>query len=128
MTRTRATDTRVRSADLQVVFVERKPEAGAPKTTGAEASPEEGMTIDKLIADGGVRLWVDDRRGSGKRLIYYREPEMVRLFRGPDAYAMLWQENEAMQQYGQIEAGTITFIPSTGDVEVKDQKEIIIGR
>lgn len=126
--RTRPTDSRIRSADLQVVFGERKADGGTPKAVPTPAAPEESMTIDKLIADGGVLLWVDDRRGSGRRLIYSRDPEIVRLFRGPDAYAMLWQENEAKQQYGQIEAGTITFIPSTGKVEVKDQKEIIIGQ
>jgi hypothetical protein len=128
--RAKPTDTRVKSADLQVVFAEKKTEgAAAPPAAPASASgPEEKMTVDKLLADGGVKLWMDDRRGSGQRFIYQREPELVRIFRGMDDLAHLWQENEAKQQYGEIEAGLITFIPSTGRVEVKDQKEITLSQ
>jgi len=115
------TDSRILSADLRVVFSEnKKPSRGE--------DVEDSMTVDKMIADGGVRLWVDDRLGSGQRLTYYRDPQTIHLFRGPDAYAQLWQENEAKQKYAQIEAGEITFHPSSGRVDVKDQQGITIGR
>jgi len=139
--RRRPTTTRITSRDLQVVFAERKPPvpetATATETTPATAPPatpppepepdiprEQRMTVEKLVADGDVLLWVDDRRGSGARLLYQREPEMIRLYRGPgpDEWARLWQENEATQEFGLIAARTITYDPSTGRVDVVDQQ------
>lgn len=128
------TGTRITSRDLQVVFGEKVPDAASatPAATPPPATPatpqEERMTVEKLVADGNVLLWVDDRRGSGARLIYQREPEMIRLYRGPgaDEWARLWQENEATQEFGEIAARTITYDPSTGRVDVIEQQVITV--
>ena len=85
------------------------------------------MTVDKLVADGHVRLAVDDRRGTAARMIYQRSPEILRLFRGTDDWARLWQENEADQVYGEIVARTISYVPSTGRVDVEDQQSLIVS-
>ena len=144
-TRRSPTSTRITSRDLQVVFAERKPEpaagaatapppeigpAPAVETPSAPTSPlEERMTVEKLIAGGGVLLWVDDRRGEAERLIYQRNPELIRLYRGPEpnAWARLWRQNEATQEFGEIAARTITYDPSTGRVDVVDQQVITIS-
>jgi hypothetical protein len=85
------------------------------------------MAVEKFVADGNVHLWVDDRRGSAARLIYQREPELLRLYRGPDDWARLWQENEATQEFGEIVARTITYEPSSGRVEVVEQQMMVIS-
>ncbi len=144
------TTTRITSRNLQVVFVERKPPAAAiappaepptepPAKPPAEppATPpakpdtplERRMTVAKLVADGTVLLWVDDRRGSAARLLYQRDPEMIRLYRGPgpDEWARLWQENEATQEFGLIAARTITYNPATGRVDVVDQQVMTVA-
>ena len=140
------TTTRIASRNLQVVFVERKPPAAAiapptepptepPATPPAKppATPdtplERRMTVAKLVADGAVLLWVDDRRGSAARLLYQRDPEMIRLYRGPgpDEWARLWQENEATQEFGLITARTITYNPATGRVDVVDQQVMTVA-
>jgi len=148
-TRRKPTSTRITSRDLQVVFTERQPETAGPTAGTAAAAappatvpaapsiapaepeppPEERMTVDKLIASGGVLLWVDDRRGQAERLIYQRSPELIRLYRGtePNAWARLWRENEATQEFGEIAARTITYYPSTGAVDVVDQQIITIS-
>ena len=124
------TATRITSRDLQVVFAEKKPPAETTPTTEPPATPDtprtERLTVEKLVADGSVLLWVDDRRGSAARLLYQREPEMIRLYRGPgaDEWARLWQENEATQQFGLIAARTITYNPSSGRVDLVDQQVI----
>jgi len=123
-----STGTRVRSNDLQVVFAEKKaPDAGA-RTAPATSEPgrEERMTLDKLVADGNVQLWVNDRRGLAERLIYQRDPELIRLYRGSEDWARLWEEHEDTQEYGQVVARTITYEPSTGRIDVVDQQEITI--
>ena len=129
-TRAKVTDSRVMSPSLQIVFAGKTDEAAPakPAAVGPMAGPEDRMTVDKLLADGGVRLWMDDRRGTCQRLIYQRAPELARLYRGPDDYARMWQENEAKQQYGEVEAALITFVPSTGRIELRDQREIIMGQ
>ena len=128
------TNTRITCRDLQVVFAEKKPPASetAPVAEPAPASKtprEQRMTVEKLVADGNVMLWVDDRRGSGARLLYQREPELIRLYRGPgpDQWARLWQENEATQEFGLIAARTITYDPSTGRVDVVDQQVMTVA-
>ena len=137
----RATVTRIQSNDLQVVFNENPPAAptaarppapdirpvGAAATAQPAALREERMTVDKLVADGHVRLAVDDRRGTAARMIYQRSPEILRLFRGTDDWARLWQENEADQVYGEIVARTISYVPSTGRVDVEDQQSLIVS-
>jgi hypothetical protein len=85
------------------------------------------MTVDKLVADDNVFLWVDNRRGSCARLLYQREPEMIRLYRGPEDWARLWQQDEATQEFGEIVARTITYDPSTGRVDVVDQQAMTVG-
>ena len=87
------------------------------------------MTVEKLIANGSVLLWVDDRRGSAARLLYQRHPEMIRLYRGPgsDEWARLWQENEATQEFGLIAARTITYSPGTGRVDVVEQQVMTVA-
>jgi len=120
----RPTSARILSRDLQVVFGERD----AARPTPPEAR-EERLTVEKLIARGNIRLWVDDRRGAAERLIYQRDPELIRLYRGagPNEWARLWQEDEASQEFGQIAARTITYSPSTGQVDVVDQQVITIS-
>jgi hypothetical protein len=129
-TRAKATESRVMSPTLQIVFAGKQGEAASTKPASANpmVNPEERMTVEKLLADGGVRLWMDERRGTCQRLIYQREPELARLYRGPDDFAHLWQEDEAKQQYGEVEAALITFVPSTGKIELRDQREIIMGQ
>jgi len=123
------TNTRIRSEDLQIVFGERPGPSGPAEPAEAEAPPEEQMRVEKLIARGKVLLWIDDRRGSGERLIYQRQPELVRLYRGPEpnAWARLWRQNEATQEFGQIVARTITYNPATGQVDVVDQQTITLS-
>ncbi len=133
--RGRPTRTRITGDDLQVVFAQRDDAADTGAETPAEtpadaAAPlEERLTIDKLIARGGVLLWVDDRRGAGQRLIYQRRPELIRLYRGPEPgdWARLWREDEATQEFGEIAARTITYDPSTGRVDVVDQQVITVS-
>ena len=131
----RITVTQIQSNDLQVVFSEKPPAApatGQPQTPGAavsqaDAPREERMALEKLVADGNVRLAVDDRRGTAERLIYQRNPEILRLYRGQDDWARLWQENEASQEFGEIVARTISYVPSTGRVDVEDQRDLIVS-
>jgi lipopolysaccharide export system protein LptA len=151
--RRRASEMRIRSGDMQVVFTEKQPlpadgaaaatmlpataatapapavKAPATPATAApqEASREERMTVEKLVADGNVQLWIDDRRGIAERLIYQRDPQLIRLYRGTDDWARLWQENEASQEFGEIVARVITYEPGTGRVEVVDQQAITIA-
>ncbi len=128
------TTTRITSRNLQVVFVEKTPSAAAtappiePPAT-PDMPLERRMTVEKLVADGAVLLWVDDRRGSAARLLYQRDPEMIRLYRGPgpDEWARLWQENEATQEFGLIAARTITYNPATGRVDVIDQQVMTVA-
>ncbi len=125
------TTTRITSRDLQVVFAEKKPPADAitPPTKPPDTPREQRMTVEKLIANGSVLLWVDDRRGSAARLLYQRQPEMIRLYRGPgsDEWARLWQENEATQEFGLIAARTITYDPGTGRVDVIEQQIMTVA-
>ena len=118
--------TRITSQDLQVVFSEKSAEVGGTPPAAAAAEPgttrEERMNVAKLVAGGNVRLWVDTWRGSSERVIYQRDPEMIRLYRGADDWARLWQENEASQQFDEIAARTITYIPSTGRIDVIEQQ------
>ena len=128
--RRRPTSTRLKSSDLQVIFSEKPPPAGAEtasKTTAAESPQQDRMAVEKLVADGGVRLWVDDRQGTCQRLIYQREPETIRLFRGVDDWARLWQGDEATQEYGEIAARVITYDPSSGRVDVVDQQAMTVA-
>jgi lipopolysaccharide export system protein LptC len=120
------TNTRINSRDLQIVFGERP---GPAEPTEPEVPQEERMQVEKLIARGDVLLWIDDRRGSAERLIYQRQPELIRLYRGPEpnAWARLWQQNEATQQFGQIAARTITYDPNTGRIDVVDQQIITMS-
>jgi lipopolysaccharide export system protein LptA/lipopolysaccharide export system protein LptC len=144
-TRRRVTTTRIQSSDLQIIFAEKAPAAAAgsekvsgtlsrrvPDTFSDPAGPpavprEERMAVEKLAADGGVLLWVDDRRGTAERLIYQRDPELIRLYRGTEDWARLWQENEATQEFGEIVARIITFEPATGLIEVVDQQSLTVS-
>ncbi|MBE3099273.1 MAG: hypothetical protein IMZ44_19320 [Planctomycetes bacterium] len=133
-TQRRVTTTRIQSSDLQVVFAEKAPAAaaGQPAAAAAQAGPpgvprEERMAVEKLAADGGVLLWIDDRRGTAERLIYQRDPELLRLYRGTQDWARLWQENEATQEFGEIVARIITFEPATGRIEVEDQQSLTVS-
>jgi len=114
------TTTKIRSGDLQVVFSERAPSAAAP------AAREDRMTVEKMVADGGVRLWVDDRCGSSQRLMYQRAPELMRLYSGADQWARLWQATEATQQFGEVAARVITYHPDSKHIEMIDQQEIVV--
>jgi len=134
--RRKPTMTRIRSEDLQIVFGERTTggttggtAAGAAEPAETEVPQEERMRVEKLIARGDVLLWIDDRRGSAERLIYQREPELIRLYRGPEPneWARLWRENEATQEFGQVAARTITYDPGTGRVDVVDQQVITLS-
>jgi len=122
------TATRIRSSDLQVVFAEKKsPDAGPqPAPSTAEPPREQRMNVEKLVADGSVQLWVSDRRGTAERIMYQRDPELIRLYRGPEDWARLWEEHEDTQEYGQIVARTITYEPSTGRIDVLDQQEVTV--
>ncbi|MGB2782066.1 MAG: hypothetical protein WBD63_11370, partial [Phycisphaerae bacterium] len=106
---------------LQVAFSER-----APSVSGAAAPREERMGVEKMSADGGVQLWVDDRRGSARRLMYQRQPELLRLYSGPDQWARLWQANEALQEFGEVKARVITYYPSSKRVDMVDQQEMVV--
>jgi hypothetical protein len=86
------------------------------------------MAVEKMLADGGVRLWVDDRRGTCERLIYQRVPEEIRLYRGMDDWARLWQENETSQEFGEVVARTISFEPATGRISVVEQQSITFSQ
>jgi len=114
------TTTKIRSGDLQVVFSEQAP------SPAATAAREDRMNVEKMVADGGVRLWVDDRRGSSQRLMYQRAPELMRLYSGADQWARLWQTNEAQQQFGEVVARVITYYPDSKRVEMIDQQEIVV--
>ncbi|MCX5671173.1 MAG: hypothetical protein NTU94_07645, partial [Planctomycetota bacterium] len=139
--------TRITSAELQVAFAEksqlpdaatssksaaaptvRPAAASAQATGGMSAAPrEDRMTVEKIVADGGVNLWIDDRRGLCERLIYQREPERLRLYRGTEDWARLWRENEASQEFDEIVARVITYEPTSGRVEVIDQQSITVS-
>jgi hypothetical protein len=137
---------RLESADLQAIFSEKPapeaagaaqpPQPGAPKPPQPEptqpAKPdvprEERMAVEKILADGGVRLWVDDRRGTCERLVYQRDPEEIRLYRGMDDWARLWQQNEASQEFGEIVARVISFVPATGRINVVEQQSIVLSQ
>jgi pyruvate/2-oxoglutarate dehydrogenase complex dihydrolipoamide acyltransferase (E2) component/lipopolysaccharide export system protein LptA len=114
------TTTKIRSGDLQVVFSERAPSAAA------ETSREDRMTVAKMVADGGVQLWVDDRRGSSQRLMYQRAPELMRLYSGADQWASLWQATEATQRFGEVAARVITYYPDSKRIEMIDQQELVV--
>lgn len=114
---------RVRSGDLLVIFSER----ASTTASNAGALPEQRMTIEKLVADGGVNLLVDDRRGTAERMIYTRDPERVSLYAGPRRWARLWQESESEQQFNLVVARVVTYSPATGRIEVVDQQEITIS-
>jgi lipopolysaccharide export system protein LptA len=136
-----ASAVRIESGDLQAVFGEKPaptavtlaaaPGAAQPPQPAQPVQPdvlrEERMAVEKLVADGGVRLWVDDRRGTGERLIYQRVPEEIRLYRGMDDWARMWQENEASQEFGEIVARVIAFEPATGRVNVVEQQSIVLS-
>lgn len=132
--RGRVASTQIKSSTMHVLFQEKKPAepgaapvpAPAPVAAGPDTAREERMSVDKLIADGGVLLFIDDRRGSCERLVYQRAPEMIRLYRGAEDWARLWQENEAQQDFGEIVARVITFDPATGRVDVVDQQSITV--
>jgi hypothetical protein len=119
--RPESTTTKIRSADLQVAFSESPPTASAPAVPR-----EERMGVEKMVADGGVQLWVDDRRGSARRLMYQRQPELLRLYSGPDQWARLWQSNEALQEFGEVAARVVTFYPATKRVDMVDQQELVV--
>jgi hypothetical protein len=106
---------------------QRKPEQEPVPSAPAATPREERMAVEKLVADGDVLLWVDDRRGSAERLIYQRDPELIRLYRGTEDWARLWQANEASQEFGEIVARVITYEPATGRVEVVDQQAITVS-
>ena len=114
------TTTKIRSGDLQVVFSERAPSAAV------DLAREDRMNVAKMVADGGVQLWVDDRRGSSQRLMYQRAPELLRLYSGADQWARLWQATEATQQFGEVAARVITYYPASKRVEMIDQQEIVV--
>ena len=141
------TSVRLESADLQAIFSEKPaPEAaaaaGQPPQPGAPKPPqpgptqpakpdvprEERMAVEKILADGGVRLWVDDRRGTCERLVYQRDPEEIRLYRGMDDWARLWQQSEASQEFGEIVARVISFAPATGRINVVEQQSIVLAQ
>jgi len=114
------TTTKIRSGDLQVVFSERAPSAAV------DLAREDRMTVAKMVADGGVQLWVDDRRGSSQRLMYQRAPELMRLYSGADQWATLWQATEATQRFGEVKARVITYHPASKRIEMIDQQEIVV--
>jgi len=114
------TTTKIRSGDLQVVFSERAPSAAA------DLAREDRMNVAKMVADGGVQLWVDDRRGSSQRLMYQRAPELLHLYSGADQWASLWQTTEATQRFGEVAARVITYHPASKRVEMIDQQEIVV--
>ncbi len=128
-TRRDPTNTRITSEDLQIVFAERPGPSAAAAPPPVDVPRQEQMRVEKLIARGEVLLWIDERRGSAERLIYQREPELVRLYRGPEPneWARLWRENEATQEFGQIAARTITYNPNTGRVDVVDQQVLTLS-
>lgn len=107
------------SGDLQVAFVE-APDEGA----GAGPVDPQTLGVDRFVADNGVDLAVDDRRGTAHRVYYQREPELLRLFAGPGRDARLWREDESQQEFDTVVAREITYHPATGKVEVKGQKMI----
>ena len=134
---------RLESADLQAIFSEKpaptaatlapSPGAPLPPAPAATQAPqpdtprEERMAVEKLVADGGVRLWVDDRRGTCERLVYQRVPEEIRLYRGLDDWARLWQQNEASQEFGEIVARVIALEPATGRINVVEQQSMVLS-
>jgi lipopolysaccharide export system protein LptA len=124
---TTARAVRLESADLQAIFSEKPAPAAAGAAPLPDVPREERMAVEKLLADGGVRLWVDDRRGLCERLVYQRVPEEIRLYRGMDDWARLWQENEASQEFGEIVARVIAFEPASGRVNVVEQQSITLS-
>ncbi len=142
----RVSDMRVQSNELQVVFVPKA--AAATSTAGASEpppppppaavpaptptadpaqAPQDRMNVDKFVANGNVRLAIDNRRGTSERLIYQREPEIVRLYRGAEDWARLWEEDESKQQYGEVAARTISYEPGTGSTEMQDQQTMTVA-
>ncbi|MCX5683321.1 MAG: hypothetical protein NT049_06515, partial [Planctomycetota bacterium] len=119
---------RLESADLQAIFSEKPAPAAAGAAPLPDVPREERMAVEKLLADGGVKLWVDDRRGTCERLVYQRVPEEIRLYRGMDDWARLWQENEASQEFGEIVARVIAFEPASGRVNVVEQQSITLSQ
>ena len=85
------------------------------------------MNVEKFVANGNVRLAIDNRRGTSDRLIYQRVPEIVRLYRGADDWARLWEEDEAKQEYGEVVARTIAYEPGTGRIEMQDQQTMTVA-
>ena len=85
------------------------------------------MAVEKLLADGGVRMWVGDRRGTGERLVYQRVPEEIRIYRGIDDWARLWQANEASQEFGEVVARMISFEPASGRINVIEQQSMVFS-
>lgn len=139
MTQTGAvTEARIESADLQAIFSEKPAPttqtASAAQVAADPAQPpqpdvprEERMAVEKLLADGGVRLWVGDRRGTCERLVYQRVPEEIRLYRGMDDWARLWQESEASQEFGEVVARMISFEPASGRINVIEQQSMVFS-
>jgi hypothetical protein len=139
------TNVRLESADLQAIFSEKPvptaadapqpPQPGAPKPpqpdlaqpAKPEVPREERMAVEKLLADGGVKLWVDDRRGTCERLVYQRDPEEIRLYRGLDDWARLWRENEASQAFDSVVAQIIAFEPATGRINVTAPQSMVFS-
>jgi hypothetical protein len=132
-----ATNVRLESADLQAIFSEKPaPTAADAPQTSLPAAPlppqpdvprEERMAVEKLLADGGVKLWVDDRRGTCERLVYQRVPEEIRLYRGLDDLARLWRENEASQAYDSVVAQIVAFEPATGRINVTAPQSMVFS-
>jgi lipopolysaccharide export system protein LptA len=119
--RGKASDMRVQGDVVQVVFSQKA------AATGTAAATEDRMNVEKFLANGNVRLAVDNRRGTADRLIYQRVPEIVRLYRGADDWARLWEEDEAKQQYNEFVAKTISYEPTSGRIEMEDQQSITVA-
>ena len=123
--RREASRVRIASETLQIAFDRQEVPTGRPQAVTAGPADPLGQRMDlkALVADEGVRMWFDERRGSGHRLVYQGPPEeIVRVLSGPAGLARFWQENEAKQEFGALVAQTITYYPATGRVETIGQR------
>jgi hypothetical protein len=129
--------TRVKSNELNLTFVPKAPAltgtgsaggvAAVTPTTSAGPGAQDNLNLDKMVADGKVSLWIDEHRGTAERVLYQRDPELFRLYRGEDDWARLWKFDEARQRYDEVAARTITYKPATRETNMVDQQTLIIS-
>jgi lipopolysaccharide export system protein LptA/lipopolysaccharide export system protein LptC len=133
--RGKVSDMRVQGNEVQVAFSQKAAATGtaaaatplAPSAAAPAAGVEDRMNVEKFVANGNVRLAMDNRRGTGERLIYQRVPEIVFVYGATDDWARLWEEDEAKQQFNEFVAKTISYEPTTGTIKMQQQQTITVS-